>query len=158
MNLGDSITEEDIAGQDGSLIGKRYTLWHCGKIVREWSDMLPEPEKKEQKMNGTEFYKRLQPAYAKWLDSMDKTDAINNAAEIAFVKEVMFLLDELADDVKIDDSMDPAWFMDECVEAQRTSDNWFDVFNGTEYLRAFVEDENRVWKQYSKDRRNGRDS
>lgn len=102
-------------------------------------------------MNGTEFYKALQPAYAKWLDSMDKTDAINNAAEIAFVKEVMFLLDELVDDVEIDDSMDPAWFLDECVEAQQTSDNWFDVFNGTEYLYALVEDENYRWKQYKKD-------
>ena len=102
-------------------------------------------------MNGTEFYKALQPAYAKWLDSMDKTDAINNAAEIAFVKEVMFLLDELVDDVEIDGSMDPAWFLDECVEAQQTSDNWFDVFNGTEYLYALVEDENYRWKQYKKD-------
>ena len=102
-------------------------------------------------MNGTEFYKRLQPAYAKWLESMDKADAINNAAEIAFVKEVMFLLDELVGDVEIDDSMDPAWFLDECIEAQQTSDNWFDVFNGTEYLHALVEDENYRWKQYRKD-------
>jgi len=102
-------------------------------------------------MNGTEFYKALQPAYAKWLDSMDKTDTVNMAAEIAFVKEVMFLLDELVDDVEIDDSMDPTWFLDECVEAQQTSDNWFDVFNGTEYLYALVEDENYRWKQYKKD-------
>lgn len=102
-------------------------------------------------MNGTEFYKQLQPAYAKWLDSMDKADAINMAAEIAFVKEVMFLLDELVDAVEIDDSMDPVWFLDECVEAQQVSDNWFDVFNGTEYLYALVEDENYRWKKYKKD-------
>ena len=107
-------------------------------------------------MNGAEFYKRLQPAYAKWLESMDKADAINNAAEIAFVKEVMFLLDELVNDVKIDDSMDPAWFLDECIEAQQTSDNWFDVFNGTEYLYALLDDENYRWKKYKEDHR-GRD-
>ena len=107
-------------------------------------------------MNGSEFYKALQPAYAKWLESMDKADAINMAAEIAFVKEVMFLLDELVDDVEIDDSMDPAWFLDECVETQQASDNWFDVFNGTvsnntEYLYALVNDENRRWNHYKKD-------
>ena len=99
-------------------------------------------------MNGTEFYKQLQPAYAKWLDSMDKADCINMAAEIAFVKEVMFLLDELVDDVEIDDSMDPAWFLDECVETQQVADNWYDVFNGTEYLFDLVEDENYRWKKY----------
>ena len=102
-------------------------------------------------MNGTEFYEALQPAYAKWLDSMNKADVINMAAEIAFVKEVMFLLDELVDDVEIDDSMDPAWFLDECVETQQVSDTWFDVFNGTEYLYDLVEDENHRWKQYKKD-------
>ena len=102
-------------------------------------------------MNGTEFYKALQPTYAKWLDSMNKADAINMAAEIAFVKEVMFLLDELVDDVEIDDSMDPAWFLDECVSVQQVSDNWFDVFNGTEYLYDLVEDENYRWKRHKKD-------
>ena len=102
-------------------------------------------------MNGMEFYKRLQPAYAKWLDSMDKDDAVNNAAEIAFVKEVMFLLDQLADDVEIDDSMDPAWFISECVSVQQTSDNWYDIFNGTEYLYGLVEDENYWWKEHKKD-------
>lgn len=102
-------------------------------------------------MNGAEFYKALQPAYAKWLDSMDKSDAINNAAEITFVKEVMFLLDELVDNIHIEDGMDPAWFLDECVEAQQASDTWFEVFNGTEYLYGLVEDENNHWKQYKKD-------
>lgn len=102
-------------------------------------------------MNGSEFYKSLQPAYAKWLDSMDKSDAVNMAAEIAFVKEVMFLLDELVDDVKIDDSMDPAWFLDECVEAQQTSDTWTDQRRCTTRLLALVEDENSRWKQYKKD-------
>lgn len=101
-------------------------------------------------MNGSEFYKRLQPAYAKWLDSMDKADTVNMAAEIAFVKEVMFLLDELVDDVKIDDSMDPTWFLDECVSVQQVSDNWFEVFNGTEYFRDFIQDTNNNWKQYKK--------
>ena len=101
-------------------------------------------------MNGSEFYKALQPAYAKWLESMNKADAINMAAEIAFVKEVMFLLDELVDGVEIEDGIDPAWFLDECVETQQSSDNWFDVFNGTEYLFDLIEDENNRWKQYKK--------
>jgi hypothetical protein len=104
-------------------------------------------------MTGSEFYKKLQPAYSRWLESMDKADAVNMAAEIAFVKEVMFLLDELADDVEINDSMDPAWFLDECVETQHVSDTWFEVFNGTEYLYDLVEDENYRWKEC--DKRNG---
>jgi len=109
-------------------------------------------------VNGCEFYKALQPAYSRWLDSMDKADAINNAAEIAYVKEVMFLLDELATDVRIEDDMDPAWFLDECIEVQQCSDNWYDVFNGVEYLLDLVEDENRGWRKYKDEHRGKRDA
>lgn len=104
-------------------------------------------------MTGCEFYKRLQPAYAKWLDSMDKADAINNAAEIAYVKEVMFLLDDLATDVMIEDDMDPAWFLDACVDTQQVFENWYEMFNGTEYFRDFIQDTNNNWKQYKEDHR-----
>ncbi len=102
-------------------------------------------------MNGAEFYKQLQPAYAKWLESMGKADAVNNAAEIAFVKEAMFLLDELVDDIHVEDGMDPAWFLDACVETQHVFENWYEMFNGTEYFRDLIQDMNNNWKQYKKE-------
>lgn len=109
-------------------------------------------------MKGAEFYKRLQPAYAKWLDSMDKADAINNAAEIAFVKEIMFLLDEFYHAMpKISDDMDPAWFLDQCINAQHCADDWYDVFNGLEYSEGLVESLNNEWRKYKDEHRGKRD-
>jgi hypothetical protein len=99
-------------------------------------------------VNGSEFYKALQPAYAKWLESMDKADAINMAAEIAFVKEVMFLMDEMVLDVKVPDDMDPEWFLDECVNTQQCSDDWYDMFAGYEYFYCLVDNLSRGWERY----------
>ena len=92
-------------------------------------------------MTGSEFYKKLQPEYSGWLDSMDKCGCIASAYSIAFVKELMCCLDEI--DADVPDDLDPKWFFEwsvdcscECPVGEMFSDRQCDR---DDFVRRHVE-------------------
>jgi len=72
-------------------------------------------------MTRREFYKKFKPVVDDWLEKFRKNGslAIENAYDIAVVKEVMFFLDVEADDqdddVSLFDDVPPEYFLDDIL-------------------------------------------
>lgn len=109
-------------------------------------------------MKQSKFYKKLKPAYEKWLSKMDKEDVICNAFNVAFVKEIMYYMDLHGDDpdgVKVPDDMDPDWFI------ERTSDTadespvgeMFVPDNGvaSDFFTGFMEQMRIDWNEWKRE-------
>ena len=111
------------------------------------------------------MYKSLQDPYEKWLASLDKSDCINMAYEIAVVKAIMAELDDdcgVFGVAEFEDDMDPAWLLDEIIDYAVEYPVCGEVFSPEsgdvrDFVNNFIETENHEWQQYRKDH-HGRDA
>ena len=107
-------------------------------------------------MKSDEMYKALQEPYESWLASLDKSDCINEAYEIAVVKAIMNELDDDCSLVDFEEDMDPSWLLDEIIDYAVEYPVCGEVFSPEagdviDFVNGFIEMENREWKQYRKD-------